>query len=188
MHCDLLRSIVLPSQPYFCGKLSKYVQWDTWELLKLSKTLSKNATPWHCQGFTHAHSRCSTVSLPLRHLHKGFISFPILYKWPFRPRCAVSRPITTDSCCLLMFSTLIALPYWGPSMRALEYLQSLPDFQHSMCFLFIQSPIACLTTLYIRPSTGTGPVKKSVCTLLSQFVIAQDALMPRHPHHYEWLL
>ena len=32
-------------------------------------------------------------------------------------------------------------------MRALECLQSLPDFQHSMCFLSIQSPIARLTTL-----------------------------------------
>ena len=90
--------------------------------------------------------------------HKGFISFPILCKRPFRPRCPVSGPITTDSCCLLMFSSLVALPCWGPSMRALECLQSLPDFQHSMCFLSIQSPIARLTTLYGRPSTGSGPV------------------------------
>ena len=50
---------------------------------------------------SHSHRRCLTVSLLLRHfLHKGFISFPILYKGPFRPRCPVSRPITTDSCCL----------------------------------------------------------------------------------------
>ena len=35
---------------------------------------------------SHSHSRCPTVSLPLRDLlRKGFISFPILYKWPFRP-------------------------------------------------------------------------------------------------------
>ena len=65
---------------------------------------------WPCDIVrdSHSHSRCSTVSLPLRHLlHKGFISFPILYKWPFRQRCPVSRPITMDSCCLLMFSSLI---------------------------------------------------------------------------------
>ena len=75
---------------------------------------------------SHSDSRCSTVSLPLRHLlHKGFMSFPIFYKCPFRPRCPVSRPITTDTCCLLMFISLIALPCWGPSMRALECLQSL---------------------------------------------------------------
>jgi hypothetical protein len=102
------------------------------------------------------HSRYSIVSLPLRHLlHKGFISFPISYRRPFRPRCPVSRPIKTDSCCLLVFSRLVNLPCWGPSMRALE---SLPDFQHSMCFLSIQSPIAGLSTLYGKPSTGSGPV------------------------------
>ena len=100
----------------------------------------------------HIHiARCSTVSLTLRHLlHKGFMSFPILCKWPCRPRCPVSRPIITDSCCLLMLSSLIALLCWGPSMRALECLQSLTDFQHSMWFLSIQSPIARLTTLYGR--------------------------------------
>jgi hypothetical protein len=90
---------------------------------------------------SHSHSRCSTVSLPLRHiLHKGFMSFPILCRWLYRPWCPVSRPITTDSCCLLMLNSLVALPCWGPSMRALECLQSLIDFQHSMCFLSIQSP------------------------------------------------
>ena len=41
---------------------------------------------------------------------------------------------------------------------ALECLQSLLDFQHSICFLSIQPPIARLTTLYGRPSTGSGPV------------------------------
>ena len=101
---------------------------------------------------SHSHSRCSTVSLPLRHLlHKGFISFPLLYKWPFRPRCPVTRPTTMDSCYLLMLSSLVALLCWGPSMRALECLQSLLDFQHSMYFPSIQSPIACLTMLYGRP-------------------------------------
>ena len=108
---------------------------------------------------SHSHSRCSTVSLPLRQLvHKGFISFPILYKWLFRPRCPVCRPIKTDSCCLLMLSSLAALPCWGTSMRALECLQSLPDFQRTMCFLSIQSPNARLTTLYGRPSMGSVPV------------------------------
>ena len=43
---------------------------------------------------SHSHSRCSTVSLPLRHpLHKGFMSFPILCRWPHRLRCPVSKPI-----------------------------------------------------------------------------------------------
>ena len=80
------------------------------------------------------------VSLPLRHLlNKEFMSFPILCKC--RPRCPVSRPITMDSGCLLMFSSSIALPSRGPSMRTLKCLQSLPHFQHSMCFLSIQSPI-----------------------------------------------
>ena len=32
-------------------------------------------------------------------------------------------------------------------MRALECLQSLPDFQHPICFHSIQFPIACFTTL-----------------------------------------
>ena len=78
------------------------------------------------------HGRYSTVSLPLRHLlYKGFISFPILCKWP---RCPVSRPITTDSCCRLMLSSLEALLCWGSSMMASEGFQSLLDFQHSMCF------------------------------------------------------
>ena len=40
---------------------------------------------------SHSHSRCSTVSLPLKHLlYNGFISFPILYKWPIY---LVSRPV-----------------------------------------------------------------------------------------------
>ena len=143
-----------------------------WELLKLSKTLSK-MWPRDIVRDSHSHSRCSTVSLPLRHLlHKGFTSFPILCKWPFRPRCPVSRPITTDSCCLLMFSSLVALPCWGPSIRALECLQSLLDFQHSIYFLSIQSPIACLTTLYGRPSRGSGPVNG-----LSALFFGQQALL-----------
>ena len=59
---------------------------------------------------SHSHSRCSTVSLPLRRLlHKGFMSFPIQWRWPYWPRCPVSRPTTMDSCCLLMFSSLEAL-------------------------------------------------------------------------------
>ena len=153
-----------------------------WELLKLSKSLSKNATSWHCQGFTF--NRCSTVSLPLRHLiHKGFISFPILCKWSYRPRFPVSRQTKMDSYCLFLLSSLVALLCCGPSMRALECLQSLLDFQHSMCFLSIQSPIARLTTLHGRPSTGS--------TLLSQFVsplVAQDALMPLHPHQLNWIV
>ena len=79
---------------------------------------------------SHSHSRCSTVSLPLRQLlHKGFMSFPILYNWPYRPRCPASRPTTMDSCCLLILNSLVALLCWGPSMRTLESLQSLLDFQ-----------------------------------------------------------
>ena len=72
-----------------------------------------------------------------------------LFRWfateigPYRPRYPESRPITTNSCCLLMLSSLVALLCWGPSMRALVFLQSLLDFQPSMCFLSIQSLIAC---------------------------------------------
>jgi hypothetical protein len=43
-------------------------------------------------------------------------------------------------------------------MRALKCQQSLPDFQQSVCFLSIQSPIAHLTTLYGRPSMDSDPV------------------------------
>ena len=126
-----------------------------WELLSSPKLCPK-MRPRDIVEDSHSHSRCSTVLLPLRHLlRKGFICFPILCKWSFRP---VSRPITMDSCCMLMFSSLIALPCWGPSMRALECLQTLPDSQHSVCFLSIHSLIARLTTLYGRPSTGSDPV------------------------------
>ena len=127
----------------------------------------------------------------LRHLlHKGFISFPILYKWPFRPRCPGSRPITMDSCYLLMFSSLIALLCWGPFMRALECLQFLPDFQHSMCFLSIQSPSVCMTTLYGRPSMGTGPVNG----VFAPFLTSSSALsLPKIPscpgtHQLNWVV
>ena len=93
---------------------------------------------------SHSHSRCSTVFLPLRHLlHKGFMSFQILSRWPYRPRCPVSRPTTMDSCCMLMLSSLVALLCWGPSMRALECLLSLLDFQHPVCFFSIQSRLPC---------------------------------------------
>jgi hypothetical protein len=42
---------------------------------------------------SHSHSRGSTVSLPLKPLlHKGFISFTILYKLPLRPINNVNEP------------------------------------------------------------------------------------------------
>ena len=150
-----------------------------WELLKLSKICPK-MRPCDIVRDSHSHSRCSTVSLPLRHLlHKGFISFPILHKWPFRPRCSVRRPIKTDSCCLLMFNTLVALPCWSSSMRALECLQSLPDFQHSICLLSIHSLIARLTMLYGRPITGSY----SVNGLSAPFLASSSAPhCPKSPH------
>ena len=74
------------------------------EVRKIIKNLRPKKAPGH-DGVTN--SMIKQLPLPLRHLHKGFISFPILYKWPFRPRCPVSRPITTDSCCMLMFSSLV---------------------------------------------------------------------------------
>jgi len=43
-------------------------------------------------------------------------------------------------------------------MRAFECLQSLLDFHFSVCFLSIQSLIDCLTTIYGKPSTGSGLV------------------------------
>ena len=108
---------------------------------------------------SHSHSRCSTVSLPLRHLqHKGVLSFPILCKSPYSSRCLVSRSTKIHSCCLIMLSSLVAFLFLSPSMSALESLQSFLDFQHSMCFLSIQSPIARLITLYGRRSKGSGPV------------------------------
>ena len=129
---------------------------------------------------SHSH-RCSTVSLPLRHLYKGFMSFPILCKLSYRPRSPVSRPTTMDSYCLLMPSSLVAtLLCRGLSLSALECLQSLLDFQHSMCFLSIPSTITKRQTKY-----GLGSSKWSVSILLNQFVsplIAQDALMPRLTH------
>ena len=58
----------------------------------------------------HIHIAGVQVSLPSRHLlHKGFMSFPILCKCPYRSRCPVSSPTTMDSCCLLMLSNLVAL-------------------------------------------------------------------------------
>jgi hypothetical protein len=105
-----------------------------WSSLKLCPEMR----PRDIVRVSHSHSRCSTVSLPLVYLlHKGFISLPILYKWPFRPRCPVSRPITTDSCCLLMVRSLIALPCWGPSMRALECLQALDVFARFPALIWI---------------------------------------------------
>ena len=70
----------------------------------------------------------------------------------------MSRSTTMCSCCLLMLSSLVALLFWGPSIRALECLQSLLDLLNSMCFLSIQSPVAPLTTLYGRLSTDSGTV------------------------------
>ena len=64
-------------------------------------------------------------------------------------------------------------------MSALQCLQSLSDFQHSMCFLSIQSPIRRLTTLYGRPSTGSGSVNGVSAPLLA----SSSALsLPRSPH------
>ena len=105
---------------------------------------------------SHSHSRCSTVSLPLWHLHKGFMSFPILCKWPYRPICPVSRPRTTDSCCLLMLSSLIALLCWGPSMRALECL-SLCQTSSTLCVSSPSSP-----QLLALPRCPAGQVRVRV--------------------------
>ena len=192
MHCDLLRSIVLPvyyfpASPISVQTFKIYPLGHVWVVEALQTFVQK----WTCDIVidSHSHSRCSTVSLPLKLLlHKRFISFKIICRWPFRPRCPVSRPTTMDSCCLLMLSSLVTLLCWDPSMRAMECLQSLLDFQHSVCFLSIQFPIAHLTTLYGRPSAGSS--KWSVCTLLSQFIsplIAQNALMPQHPHQLNWM-
>ena len=83
-----------------------------------------NLTPGRNTNYMNA-MKCSR----LRHLlHKRFIFFPVLYKWPFRPRCHVSRPITTDNCCLLMFSSLLALPCWGPSIRDLDSNNDVPSY------------------------------------------------------------
>ena len=106
------------ASPYITSHLVLFL-WQTVEIgplghVRVVEALQKfvqKCNPRDIARDLHSHSRCSTVSLPLRHLlHKGFISFPILYKWPFRHRCPMSRPTTTDSCCLLMFSSLIALP------------------------------------------------------------------------------
>ena len=81
---------------------------------------------------SHSQIRCSTVSLPLRHLlHKGFIFLPIIYKWPFRLRCPVSRPIWTDSCCLLMFSSLVSDPLLisqaATQLSSRDWMDPVPD-------------------------------------------------------------
>jgi hypothetical protein len=125
--------------------------------LKLTKTFPK-MRPHDIVRDSHSHSRCSTVSLPLRHLvHKGFISFPILCKLPYRPKCPVSRPITKDSCCLLMLSSF-SLALLKPFHEGLGVLAVFVRLPASMCFLSIQSPIARLTTLHSRPSTCSDPV------------------------------
>ena len=86
-----------------------------------------------------------------------------------------------------MFSSLVALPCWGPSMRALEGFQSLPDFQQSMCLLSIQSPIARFTMLYSRPSTGLGPVNGVSAPFLASLSAFSLPKMPSCPGtHTSW--
>ena len=115
-----------------------------------------------------------------------------------------AEALTMDSCCLLMLSSLVALLCWGPSVRALECLQSLLDFQHSLCFFSIQSPIARLTTLYGRLSTGLGPVNGVSAPFLASLSTYSLPKMPscpsthtsrtelcvasssRHPRHFNY--
>ena len=81
-----------------------------WQTVEIGPKLCPKMRPHDIVRDSHSHSRYSTVSLPLRHLlHKGIMSFPILNRWPYRPRCPVSRPTTMVSCCLLMLSSLLAL-------------------------------------------------------------------------------
>ena len=160
MHCDLFK--IYCASPPITSQLVLFL-WHSMEIGPLRQVRVVEALQTFGQ-------KCDPVTLSGIHIHIAGVQqfncrwdtfcikdlYP--FQWPFRPRCPVSRSITTDSYCLLMFSSLIALPCWGPSVRALECLQSLPDFQHSICFLSIQSPIARLTTLYSRPGTGSGPV------------------------------
>ena len=53
------------------------------KLRNMAQTIKQLGHPWH--------RMCTIVSLPLRYLlHKGFISFPILCRWPYRPRWPLS--------------------------------------------------------------------------------------------------
>ena len=100
-----------------------------WELLKLSKTLSKYVTPMilseihiHIAGVEQFHCRWDTFCIK------------DLCKWPYRPRCSVSIPITKDSCCLLMLShteriiCICILHVWVLVLTLLSLLEFGPWF------------------------------------------------------------
>ena len=79
MHCDLLRSIVLLIYYFAASPISVANHQNRsagtcescWSSPKLRPKIRDIVRD------SHSHSRCSTVSLLLRHLlHKGFISFP----------------------------------------------------------------------------------------------------------------
>jgi len=80
----------------------------------------------HIAGFQQFHCRWDTFCIKDLHPFQFYVNDHL------GQDVLLSRLVTTDSCCLLMFSSLVALPCWVPSMRALEGLQFLPDFQHSV--------------------------------------------------------
>ena len=90
-----------------------------------------------CWSFPKLCPKCDPVTLSGIHIHRAGVQqfhyrwdtfciknlYPFLFcKWPYRPRCPVSRPTTMDSCWLLMLSSVVALLCWGPSIRTLECL------------------------------------------------------------------
>ena len=148
-----------------------------WMLLKLSKICPKMWPRDISQG---SHSHCN-VQL----FHCRWDTFCTMC--PFQSYVLVDDHIGQDvlqadqkeqwivaACSCLAVSSPALL-------RALECLQSLLEFQHSMCFLSIQSPIASLTMPYGRQSTGWGPVNGESAPFLASSSALSLTKMPSCP-------